>query len=291
MKKAVMFLSLAIVLSSCVSNAEGKLIKADIKALEKKHELLKVSVQDNKNAIDRSIKRVDTKLAELDDTLKEAKKLLRANNANFGQDLVAMEQNVQKISGKSEEIIFKFEQLEKQMEELKTNFEDVKANVTTIAVKKDETQTNIAQNSDNGDSKSTTTTKVETDYKKLTTAKEIFNIGYQKVLDKSYSDAREILTYLIKKFPKDNYATSSQYWISQTYFAENDYKNSFLSMNTFIQKYPKSNHVPQILYQMGFSAKSLKLTADSIEIFKQLIKNFPSSSYSKKAKTVLQEMK
>jgi TolA-binding protein len=61
-------------------------------------------------------------------------------------------------------------------------------------------------------------------------------------------------------------------------------------MSKFLEKYPKSRHIPQILFQMGNSLKELGLKKDSKTIFNTLIKLYPKSGYSKKAKLFLKTL-
>jgi TolA-binding protein len=57
-----------------------------------------------------------------------------------------------------------------------------------------------------------------------------------------------------------------------------------------LKKYPKSRHIPQILFQMGYSLKELGLKKDAKTIFKTLIKLYPNSGYSSKAKNIIKSL-
>lgn len=304
MTKIILFLFLTVLLTGCVSNAEGKSIKADIKELDAKYEILKVSVQDNKNTLDRSIKKIDVKLAELDVTLKQAKTLLAQNNANFGQDMLKMEEDVQKLSGKNEEILNKFEQILRNFEQLKTEYDELKANVDLSSgnkqdveksdTKKDEKtvkKEDSTQKNNKKDEKTDVKTD-ETDYKTITDSKKLFDFAYKHVETKKYDKAIEIYEYFITKFPKDKQLESAYYWITQNYYAKGDYKNSFIKINDFLGKYPKSSHIPQVLFQMGICGKQLKIAKKDIQdIFNEIIKRYSKSPYAAKAKKELDTIK
>jgi len=296
MTKIILFLFLTVLLTGCVSNAEGKSIKADIKELDAKYEILKVSVQDNKNTLDRSIKKIDVKLAELDVTLKQAKTLLAQNNANFGQDMLKIEEDVQKLSGKNEEILNKFELITKNFEQLKYEYSELKAYVefstkeTQEDIKKDE---KIAKKEDSNQKNNKKDEKTdETDYKTITDSKKLFDFAYKHVETKKYDKAIEIYEYFITKFPKDKQLESAYYWITQNYYAKGDYKNSFIKINDFLGKYPKSSHIPQVLFQMGICGKQLKIAKKDIQdIFNEIIKRYSKSPYAAKAKKELDTIK
>jgi len=279
----------------------GQSIKADIKELDAKYEILKVSVQDNKNTLDRSIKKIDVKLADLDVTLKQAKTLLAQNNANFGQDMLKMEEDVQKLSGKNEEILNKFEQITRNFEQLKIEYDELKANVDLSSGNKEETGTSIDkktakkddsnQKNNKKDEKSDIETD-ETDYKSITDSKKLFDFAYKQVEAKKYDKAVEIYEYFITKFPKDKQLESAHYWITQNYYAKGDYKNSFIKINDFLGKYPKSSHIPQVLFQMGICGKQLKIAKKDIQdIFNEIIKRYSKSPYAAKAKKELDTIK
>lgn len=288
MKRVIWLICLLPLLGGCVSNAEGRLIRADMRALEAKYQVMDLKVQDNRNAIDRSIKRVDVKLAELEKTLEKARKLLRRNNANFGQDMVTLQTEFQKISGKSAEATHLLKQMEKEIAEVKKQFDEVKANVTTISYEKKEQTDQASGTVVNNTPKKEQPKEVKP--QNINSAGKLFNVAYKMMVDRNFSESLVNFNQLIKKFPTHKRAGSARYWITQIHFATGDYKQAFFTMDSFLQKYPKSKHIPQILYQMGYAARALKLSSDAAELFRHLIKYYPKSSYASKAKELLKKI-
>jgi len=293
---------------SCVSNADGKLIKRDLAKIDAKYQILENKVNDDQNKMKRVFKRVDVKLIEIEKTLKEARKLLQRNNADFGQDVVSIDLRVKKVEGKNEEVLFKFQQLEKKFKELQERISDVNGSIAITAgsnTNKDNNNTSDknsnTNNSDKKDKDKNPDNKItkNTDYKKVNNPNALFKIAYSYIDKKNHKNlshtermnmAIEVFQHLINKYSKHKKANSARYWITQAYYSSNQYENAYRSLNSFLEKYPKSRHIPQILFQMGNSLKSLGLKKDSKTIFETLVKLYPKSGYSRQAKTILKKL-
>ncbi len=296
MKKILILLILLMFNYSCVSTAEGNTIKKNVARIDAKYKMLENKVNNDQNKVKRKLRRVDVKLLEMNKILKEAKKLLHHNNADFGQDMVQMDIRLKKAEGKNEEILFKFEQLEKKFKELKERLKDVDVN---IAMNNSKTQA-VKSNSVAKDNKNTKNINPSSsDYKKLNNPIALFKLGYAYIDGKKYKSMEhkdrmnksiEIFNFLIKKFPKHNKANSARYWVTQAYYSSGQYEKAYRVMSKFLAKYPKSRHISQILFQMANSLKNLGLKKDSKTLFKTLIKLYPRSGYSKKAKSIIKNL-
>jgi len=284
---------------SCVSNADGKLIKRDIAKIDAKYKILENKVNDDQNKMKRVFKRVDVKLLEIEKTLKEARKLLQRNNADFGQDVVSMDLRVKKVEGRNEEVLFKFQQLEKKFKELQERISDVNGSLAISAGSNNKTENSDKSKNKTPDKKDNKETKKTSDYKNVNNPNALFKIGYSYIDKRNHKNlthtermnmAIEVFQHLINKYPKHKKSNSARYWITQAYYSSNQYENAYRSLNNFLEKYPKSRHIPQVLFQMGNSLKSLGLNKDSKTIFKTLVKLYPKSGYSRQAKTILKKL-
>jgi len=283
---------------SCVSIAEGNSIKKDVAKIDARYKLLENKFNDSQNEMKRKLKRVDVKLLEMDNILKEARNLLHRNNADFGQEMEQMDLRIKKVEGKHEEVEYKFEQLQKKFDELKQSINDLSGNVAMVSsANKNETKT---ENKNKKDTSSVqNTSNQEEDYRKINNPIVLFNLGYSYISGKKYKSmshkdrmnkAISIFDYLIKKFPNHKKSDSARYWITQAYYSSAQYEKAYRSLNAFLKKYPKSRHIPQILFQMGYSLKELGLKKDAKTIFKTLIKLYPNSGYSSKAKNIIKSL-
>ncbi len=282
MRKFFILAIALVLLNSCVSQAEGRRMDEDIAKMTTKYEILNRKLKNNQKRIDNSIKKIDNKLVELEATLEKAKNLLRRNNANFDQDFVALESNIQKMNGQNAEILSKFNILNNDFNELKKSFDELRANVSIASSDNTSKTPNKIPNK-------TPNKKVnKSDVNSMYSYAYYYVVGNNgKELNKKARLLKAITLFdeLIKKYPNTNRANSSKYWITQCYFAIGDYRKSYKTMNNFVNKFPQSKHIPQILFQMGVSLDKLKLKKDSKKIFNTLIKLFPKSSYANKAKT------
>lgn len=307
MKKILTLLILLMFNYSCVSTAEGNTIKKNVAKIDAKYKMLENRVSNDQNKVKRKLRRVDAKILEMNKILKEAKKLLHHNNADFGQDMVQMDVRLKKAEGKNEEILFKFEQLEKKFKKLKEEINDVNGNIAMnnssntgdFKNKNQNGKTNTVEkdNKDNKDNK--LVSAGNSNYKKVNNPIALFKLGYAYIDGKKYKSMNhkdrmnmsiEIFNFLIKKFPKHNKANSARYWITQAYYSSGQYEKAYRVMSKFLERYPKSRHISQILFQMANSLKNLGLKKDSKTLFKTLIKLYPKSGYSKKASSIIKNL-
>jgi tol-pal system protein YbgF len=82
----------------------------------------------------------------------------------------------------------------------------------------------------------------------------------------------------VAQHPKDALAGNAQYWLGETYYAQNDYKSAAIAFAEGYQKYPKSAKAPDNLLKLGMSLGQTGRKNDACTAFKQLASQFPSAS-------------
>jgi len=310
MKKILLLIIVIVFNFSCVSNADGKLLKRDIAKIDARYKTLENKVNDDHNKMKRVFRRVDVKLLEIEKTLKEARGLLHKNNANFGQDVDSIDLRVKKVEGQNEKVLFMFGKLEKQFKELQERISDVNGNIAinqgdsgqnsgTNTVSKNDTTNSRKKEVKKSSDNTKKDTSGEKDYRKINNPNALFKLGYSYIEKKKHKNmghkermdmAIEIFEYQVRKYPTHKKSNSARYWITQAYYSSGQYEKAYKTLDKFLGKYPKSRHIPQVLFQMGNSLRKLDLIKDSRTVFKTLIKIYPKSGYSKQARVILKKL-
>lgn len=101
---------------------------------------------------------------------------------------------------------------------------------------------------------------------------------------KKYADAIDAYEHLIKK----NYKPArSHYYIGESYFQLNEYKNAIAYFKESSKLYSKAKYMPTLMFHTGISLKKTNDADGAEQFFQALIAKFPSSDEAKKAKKFL----
>lgn len=129
------------------------------------------------------------------------------------------------------------------------------------------------------------------------TADQLAWDGVQKMQDHEYDDALEAFQTLKERYPYSKYAILAELKIGDVYFRQEEYADAALAYEEFVRLHPRNEVVPYVLYQMGMchflSFKSIdrdpEETKLAIDSFQRLVRAFPDSDYSVKAREQLEE--
>jgi tol-pal system protein YbgF len=102
--------------------------------------------------------------------------------------------------------------------------------------------------------------------------------------------ARQGFEKLIQKFPKAQLAGNSQFWLGEVYFREKWYEKAILEYQKVIENYPKGNKIPSALLKQGLAFLMLEDKANARLIFNELVKKHPKSSEADTARAKLKEL-
>jgi tol-pal system protein YbgF len=93
----------------------------------------------------------------------------------------------------------------------------------------------------------------------------------------SYPEAEVALKTFLKDHPSDPLAGNAQYWLGETYYARQDYKNASIAFAEGYQKYPNSPKVVDNLLKLGMALGQSGQKDNACVALKQLDKKFPDA--------------
>ena len=115
--------------------------------------------------------------------------------------------------------------------------------------------------------------------------------GIETFKNGNFDKAIKIFGYIKDTYPFTPEALIAQLRLADVYYYKHDYQNALLSYQQFIKLHPKHKQAPYALYQAGMCYfhqipsidRDQTPTKNALEIFKRLIKEHPTSRYTKRA--------
>jgi len=122
------------------------------------------------------------------------------------------------------------------------------------------------------------------------TSKDEYDLAYGYILRKDYGLATQAFNDFIRKYPNDKLLPEAQYWLGESQFQQQRYREaaeSFLAVST---KYERSGKAPDSLLRLGQSLAALHQKEASCATLAEVGRKFPNASASVK-RGVAQEQK
>ncbi len=108
----------------------------------------------------------------------------------------------------------------------------------------------------------------------------------EKLFDKKkYADAIDAYEHLIKKNYKP---AAAHYYIGESYFHLNEYKNAIAYFKESAKRYSKASYMPNLMLHTAISLQKTKQNEGANQFFQALIAKYPNSPEAKKAQKYLQ---
>ena len=107
------------------------------------------------------------------------------------------------------------------------------------------------------------------------TPKDEYDLAYGYVLRKDYALAEDSLRAFMKKYPGDRLAADASYWLGETLFQRQRYRDAaeiFLDVST---KHDKSARAPDSLLRLGQSLAALKEREAACATLAEIPRKYP----------------
>ncbi len=121
--------------------------------------------------------------------------------------------------------------------------------------------------------------------------KELYAEAINAYKRKKYQLAQSNFDEFLKKFPRSLNAPDAKFYIADCYFARKMYTEAIVSYDKLTIDHPKDKKVPEAIYSQGLSFEMLGQKFDAKLFYEKVIKDYPTSNFSKMAKKRLQLLK
>ena len=107
---------------------------------------------------------------------------------------------------------------------------------------------------------------------------DIYQASYIDFSKGSYALAMAGFREFIRRFPDHPLAGNAQYWLGETYYVRNDFRNASVAFAEGYQKYPDSQKAPDNLLKLAMALGQQGQKQNACVALAQLDKRYPNAS-------------
>lgn len=107
--------------------------------------------------------------------------------------------------------------------------------------------------------------------------KDLYNRGYSEYSSKNYAMAISTFNSYINRY-NDDLTDNAQYWIGESYYAEDNFDRAYAAFEMVGQKYPNSNKIPDALYKMAIIRNKQGDSNAARSIAEKLVQIYPATT-------------
>jgi len=125
---------------------------------------------------------------------------------------------------------------------------------------------------------------------KPASSQAMYDDAFNDIRDAKYDSAATKFQAFMTQYPKDPLAANAQYWLAETFYVRQDYKQSAKLFAQDYQQFPQGAKAPAALLKLGLSLGKLGKKDDACLSYAQLKKEFPGDQ-TPEIKRATSEMK
>ncbi|HET6157885.1 MAG TPA: tol-pal system protein YbgF [Dongiaceae bacterium] len=118
------------------------------------------------------------------------------------------------------------------------------------------------------------------------TPREQYEYATNLIQRGAYDQAEIALKSFVQQHPKDELTGNAQYWLGETYYVRNDFKNAAVAFAEGYQKYPNSQKAADNLLKLAMALGQQGQKENACVALKQLEKRYPDASANVKDRAV-----
>lgn len=120
---------------------------------------------------------------------------------------------------------------------------------------------------------------------------QLFHVAREQLMQGSNASARQAFEDLLAKYPKSDLAADAQFYIAETYAAENNAAAADSVYARVSARYAGSPRAATAMYKRAVAAQNAAKTDDARDLFSQLIKKYPRSDEASLARDRVKALK
>lgn len=110
------------------------------------------------------------------------------------------------------------------------------------------------------------------------TPKDEYDLGYGYIQRKDYALAEQTLRGFIKQHPSDRLVADAQYWVGESLYQRQRYRDAAESFLTVTTKFDTATRAPDALLRLGQSLAALKEKEAACAAFGEVSRKYPKAS-------------
>lgn len=117
--------------------------------------------------------------------------------------------------------------------------------------------------------------------------KNAYTSAYLALKSGRYDEASQAFKILLVKYPKGEYADQANYWLGESYFAQQKMKEAIKAFKRVANSYPNSAKHPAALLKLASAYQESGRKGDTKAVLQRLIKEHPESNAAGQARSRL----
>lgn len=114
--------------------------------------------------------------------------------------------------------------------------------------------------------------------------------AYDELRARRYNKARDSFIALIKKYPGGRYAHIAQYWVAESSYAQEDYKQAIIDYQLLLDVYPDSPKKAEAELKKAYSYHKQGNKNTARQTLNQLLINYPDTTEAGQARRLLKQL-
>ncbi len=123
------------------------------------------------------------------------------------------------------------------------------------------------------------------------TANRLYERAKQEYDAKNHEVAAVLFKQFLRDHPENGLAGNAQYWLGETFYAQQQYEAAIVAFDEVITKYSDNAKVPASILKQGYAFAALKDSRNARFFLEQVQRKFPNSKEAKRAEAKLKTLK
>ncbi|MCW8408005.1 tol-pal system protein YbgF [Legionella sp. PATHC035] len=101
--------------------------------------------------------------------------------------------------------------------------------------------------------------------------------AYELVKNKRYDDAIISMNGFVQKYPRGGYTANAQYWLGELYLAKKDYSKAIEHFNVVLQQFPTSSKSAASMLKTGYAYAAQGNKQEAQKFLQQVVRAYPGT--------------
>ncbi len=119
---------------------------------------------------------------------------------------------------------------------------------------------------------------------------ELYQEGLNLIEQSNYLEAAAAFETFVEKYPKSQFVPNARFWIGECFYSSRDLKRSIKEYQTFIKKHPRHEKIPNAILKQGDSFNELGMPDEAKAFYQKVIKSYPKTSAAKSAQAKIDRL-
>jgi len=129
----------------------------------------------------------------------------------------------------------------------------------------------------------------DTERSALAEKARLYEMAYQDLVRGQYELSRQGFGEFLRKYPQSALADNAQYWIAESFYAQQKFARAAAEFSQVPIKYPTGDKVPAAKLKRAYALLALGQRADARSLLKQVVNQFPTTPEADLARDKLEE--